>query len=344
MEYAINIIIDTDMAVDDWLAILYLLNHPNANVIGITVTGCGEVHVSTGLKNIMDLLLLAGKEKEDILVAGGDEEPLDGYHEFPEAWRLDADTFSGIKLPSNSQSASSMHAADAIISLIKHSPSPVEILVLGPHTNIAQAFDRAPSIKKNVKNIYIMGGAVHHEGNLIVPKFSDHLLNKVAEWNIYIDPLAARKVFRSGVPLTLVPLDVCTKVRVTNEFVRNFKDHAKTEIAKFIDKVFDKNNWFIEGGNFFFWDPLAAAAVFDIDLFETEDLNIDVVVKYEGSHEFPEDKKSFSKNADSGEQRKHFDLYSSGQTVVSNQGGKTQVCMDVNEQRFKSQFINIINL
>ena len=72
--------------------------------------------------------------------------------------------------------------------------SPVTIVTLGPLTNLPEAFAGNPEIRSKVKMIYVMGGALRVKGNVIVPTFTDHLKNKDAEWNLYVDPLAARRV------------------------------------------------------------------------------------------------------------------------------------------------------
>ena len=83
-----------------------------------------------------------------------------------------------------------------------------------------------------------MGGAIETRGNLIVQGFTDDLQNKVAEWNIYIDPVAANKVFTSGIPITLIPLDATNQVPVTLDFTAEFKRKATSPEAKFIDIAF----------------------------------------------------------------------------------------------------------
>ena len=91
-------IIDTDMAADDWLAILYLLMRPDVDVKAITVTGAGEAHCGQGTRNARNLLALAGRP--DIPVTCGREKPLEGTHAFPQAWREAVDNLLGLELAS----------------------------------------------------------------------------------------------------------------------------------------------------------------------------------------------------------------------------------------------------
>jgi pyrimidine-specific ribonucleoside hydrolase len=90
-------IIDTDVAIDDWPAMFFMLNHPLVEVIGITIAGCGETHAEPGVQNTMNLCLLAGQGH--IPAAAAHPEPLDGYHIYPTPWRTMANTLSGISIP-----------------------------------------------------------------------------------------------------------------------------------------------------------------------------------------------------------------------------------------------------
>ncbi len=93
------VVIDTDMAADDWLAILYLLGRLEVNVKAITVAGRGEAHCGPGVRNALGLVALAGQP--DIPVACGRETPLAGDHAFPDPWRDRVDTLFGLSLPAN---------------------------------------------------------------------------------------------------------------------------------------------------------------------------------------------------------------------------------------------------
>ena len=98
-----QVIIDTDMAVDDWFAILYLLQKPGVNVLAITVTGTGEAHCDPGVKNALGLEKLA--EHAPIPVACGDEIPLKGSNVFPDSFRNAVDSMLGIRLPKGSNTS-----------------------------------------------------------------------------------------------------------------------------------------------------------------------------------------------------------------------------------------------
>ncbi|HEX7567723.1 MAG TPA: nucleoside hydrolase, partial [Anaerolineaceae bacterium] len=212
-----TVIIDTDMARDDWMAILYLLNRPDVDVKAITVTGTGEAHCVPGVRNALRLVALAGYHP--IPVACGREAPLQGNHVYPQAWRDLVDNLVGLTLPDGTNPDPGVDAVQLLTQIVQSSPEKVKILALGPLTNLAEAFQAAPGLVDNIGWIYIMGGAVHVPGNLR----ADVSGNTTAEWNIYIDPRAANIVFDSGASVTLVGLDATNHVPLTMDFYRRLQ-------------------------------------------------------------------------------------------------------------------------
>jgi inosine-uridine nucleoside N-ribohydrolase len=334
-------IIDTDVAIDDWPAMFFMLNHPQVEVIGITIAGCGETFAEPGVQNTMNLCLLAGEGQ--IPAAAANPEPLDGYHIYPTPWRTMANTLSGISIPQHQGPKTPMDAVALMRHLLRTSPEKVNILSLGPLTNISEVFEQEPALIEKVGKLVIMGGAVRVKGNVIVPGFTDHLKNKVAEWNIYIDPVAAQKVFRSPVPKVLVPLDATNQVQVTFPFVDEFKKQSKSPEAKFMCQVFDKETEFIKSGEFFFWDPLAAAVGVEEGLGRYENLKMDVVVLHTDAPPLQKEAQGFSKKLRHGGPRRNFDYHSTGRTVVADTGGLTRVCVGVDGETFKQRYIRVIN-
>jgi pyrimidine-specific ribonucleoside hydrolase len=264
------LIIDTDGGSDDLMAISFLLAHPTVRIEAITVVN-GLVHVDAGARNMVRLLELAGRK--DIPVFAGRGTPLRGHNEFPAEWRKTSDDLPGVTLPSASRKPEIKRAADYLVERLKQSP--VRILALGPLTNIAEAMERQPSVKNAIREIVIMGGAISVPGNL-----GDGDLfkttNKTAEWNIFVDPLAARVVFRSGVPIRLIGLDATNKVPIDVAFLREFKDHARSPLGRFVAEVLETDRPMINGGFFFAWDPLAAVALLHPSIVRTAPMHIDV--------------------------------------------------------------------
>lgn len=248
------VIIDSDMAPDDWMAILFLLQRPEINVLAITVSGTGEAHCDPGVRNALGLVALAGRS--GIPVACGRETPLQGDHVFPEDWRTRADTMSGLELPRVELPANDENAVNLLTRLALASPRKVSILALGPLTNLAEAVQQEPALVEHIETVVIMGGALQVLGNV---GFSGvDIDNQVAEWNFYIDPLAVKIVFGSDLPVLLVPLDATNDVPLNLEFFRQLKANRQTPEAEFVYQALAKMQDFIASGGYYFWDPLAA--------------------------------------------------------------------------------------
>ena len=197
------VIIDTDLSFDDYVALLYLLQHPGIDVRAITVVN-GVAHVWPGVENAGKLLALV--RRMDIPVAGGPDSPLSGQRAFPGGWRKMMDYGIRLMLPWGSTPASTLSAAELICQQCLASDKPLTFVALGPLTNLALALRAEPNLASRIEMIYISGGAFNVDG----PIHSDlpDNPNRVAEWNLYLDAEAADLVFKSGIPIVLVPLDV----------------------------------------------------------------------------------------------------------------------------------------
>jgi pyrimidine-specific ribonucleoside hydrolase len=266
------IIIDTDAGTDDLMAISFLASQPSVRIDAITVVN-GLAHPAAGAKNISRLLELAGRK--DIPVFAGRDTPLQGKAEFPADWRKTSDDLPGVTLPALSRQPESKRAADYLIERLRDKARPVRILALGPMTNLAEALKREPSIAAAIEELVIMGGALHVPGNL-GDGGALKTSNTTAEWNIFVDPLAARIVFRSGVPIRLIPLDATNKVPVDLAFLASFQSGARTPLGRVVAQVLDADRASVQAGIFYAWDPLAAVALLHPAVVKTTNLHIDI--------------------------------------------------------------------
>jgi len=266
------VIFDTDMAHEDMISALFLLSHPNVDLKAITVSGTGEAHCAPGVVNTLGLVKVSGHE--EIPVTCGREIPLAGNHQFPAEWRQGADNAYGVNIPKGGE-PSELDATDLIIDIVQNSDEPVSIVAVGPLTNIAEAIQKDPSITSNIDTIFIMGGAVKVDGN--VGNSGVGIDNKHAEWNIYIDPVAANIVFDSGVPVTLVPLDATGNVPITRKFYSALGDNLNTPSADLVHELLTANLDFVDSGGFQFWDTLTSVVFTDESLADFEEMNLSVV-------------------------------------------------------------------
>lgn len=201
-----NIIIDTDPGHDDALAIMLAVKSGQLNILAIT-TVAGNSTIENTTRNAQYILKLL--DRADISVYSGAEKPLE--RELVQAVSHGKSGLEGID-PTDPANLTG-DAVAKIISLVEATPE-VTIITLGPLTNIAQAIQKAPDTMKLVKEIVMMGGAIRVPGNQ----------NRVAEFNIFVDPEAAGTVFRFPVKKTLVPLDACNHVKLQIEDFEGITD------------------------------------------------------------------------------------------------------------------------
>lgn len=262
-----KIIIDTDPGQDDAVAILLALASPDEiEVIGITAVA-GNVPLPLTQKNARIICELAGKP--EIPVYAGCDRPL--AHTLVTAEHVHGKTgLDGPNLPDPQMQLTDGHAVDYIIDTLRtHPAKTITLCPLGPLTNIATAFEKAPDIVERVQEIILMGGAYFEVGNI----------TPAAEFNIYVDPEAADIVFKSGAPIVVMSLDVTHKVLVTkerNDAFRNIGTPVGEAVAKMTEffERFDKEKYGSEGAPLH--DPCVTAYLIRPDLFKGRHVNVEI--------------------------------------------------------------------
>jgi len=248
------VIVDTDMSWDDVMALCYLLERPDISVQAITVEGSGVAHGPAGARNVLRLLSALGIHRT-IPVSYGQPDPLAGTQAFPPAWRSTADSMYNLNLPAWPGPQPSESAVRLLTDTISGSARPVELITLGPFTDIALALQADPGIAPKIAMIYAMAGAVRVNGN--EPKYAN------AEWNLYVDAAAASRVLRSGIPMTFVPLDAANNVPVTTFVQQAVQAHPRTPALRIIGTMLRDPYYTNMQSPVYFWDPLAAVAATD---------------------------------------------------------------------------------
>lgn len=200
-----KIIIDTDPGQDDAIAILLALASPKELEILGLVAVAGNVGLAQNARNALKVLELAGRP--EVPVHAGAARPL--MRRLVTAEHVHGQSgLDGPDLPEPSLSLQPLHGVDFIIETIRSEPArSVTLCALGPLTNLALALVKAPDIADRIAEIVLMGGAYFEVGNL----------TPTAEFNIYVDPEAAATVFGSGIPITMLPLDVTHQLLATPE-------------------------------------------------------------------------------------------------------------------------------
>ncbi len=262
-----KIIIDTDPGQDDAVAILLALASPEEiEVLGITAVA-GNVPLPLTQKNARIVCELAGRT--DVPVYAGCDAPL--ARPLVTAEHVHGKTgLDGPDLPDPVMALADGHGVDFIIETLRSEPAgTVSLCPLGPLTNIAQAFNKAPDIIEKVQEIILMGGAYFEVGNI----------TPAAEFNIYVDPEAAKVVFGAGCPTTVMPLDVTHKALVTKERNDAFRalgtkvGVAVAEMTDFFER-FDKEKYGSSGAPLH--DPCVIAYLIRPELFTGRHINVEI--------------------------------------------------------------------
>jgi len=259
-----RIIIDTDPGVDDAFTFLLALASPEIKLEALTTTQ-ENVTVEKATRNALSVLDLG--RASHIPVAKGSVLPL------VQPLRASAHVHgeSGIgnaQLPEPQAKPVQGHAVDYLIERVLADPNEISIFPIGPMTNIAMAIRKEPKFAKAVKELVIMGGAIQEAGNM----------TPLAEFNIYVDPHAAHIVFHSGIPITLIPLDVTHKCVLKQEHVdRLIKvDSPVTRFLKDAIDVYLKASIELGYEGCALHDPLTLGTIIAPELLTLKEYYVDV--------------------------------------------------------------------
>nr|WP_240353162.1 nucleoside hydrolase [Cohnella algarum] len=265
------IILDVDTGVDDALAIAYAARSPELRLLGLT-TCFGNVPVDEATRNTLYMLEKLGV---DAPVLAGASDPLKRKRK--EAVRhIHGEKGLGNVLDIEpKRRPDGRHAVDFIIEQVRGLPGQVTIVAVGPLTNLALAVQKDPGIVPLVGDVVIMGGAVRVAGNV----------SPYAEANIHSDPEAADVVFRSGLPITLVGLDVTLQTMLGRDRVDVWR-RKDPELGGFLAEVTEFYIGFYETihpgkGGCGLHDPLAVGVAVNPDFVTTEMLNVQVLLNEE---------------------------------------------------------------
>ncbi len=261
-----SVILDLDVGVDDALAMILALHSAELEVLAVT-TVSGNVHVDKTSKNALKVLEWLGKSH--IPVARGMAKPLFCGLEVAEEFH-GHDGLGDSGLPEPRAKLDPRHAVDLLVEEIRKSPkASLTLIATGPLTNVAAAFMKEPSLPVRLEELIIMGGAY------ATTPYGAGNQTPVAEFNIYVDPEAAKVVFNSGAKLTAVGLDVTTDPSAILTLER-FKEieRRKTRSAVLINKVLKK--LVSKFGSFSLHDPMAVGYAIQPSLFKTKLYHVDV--------------------------------------------------------------------
>ena len=260
----VPLIIDTDPGHDDALAIMLLEKSGLFDIKAIT-TVAGNSTIQNVTNNARYILELVNSKTP---LYSGASKPL--KRELVQAVVHGEGGLEGASI--TSQESLTHNAVEKIISIVRNNPKKISIVVIGPQTNIAQAFIQDPELPSLIKQLVIMGGAITVPGNK----------NRVAEFNIFVDPEAADIVFKAPVKKVLIPLDVCNNIILQ---MSDFEQFNGTQLYEPLLKMMDKYIYGLMAGEkvsgALMYDPLAAYYLVNPEAYTIEPMDIQIETQSE---------------------------------------------------------------
>jgi inosine-uridine nucleoside N-ribohydrolase len=272
-----RVIIDTDPGVDDALALLLAFKSHDLHVEAVT-TVSGNVSLEQATKNAALLLEFLDPDPRPILAMGSQRSGENGFTRSQSVhgpdglgglYRLE----NGDGSPRYPEARVPAHIPDAtevLFDLLDRYPEELLLIALGPLTNLAQALKKDPRRVKRLREVVIMGGAIGVAGNI----------TPAAEFNIFTDPHAAHRVFQSGLPMTLVPLDVTEKVCLKAEEIQELSRDMEESWGKLLCDITEQSIGHMRESRgisgIYLHDPLAVGVAIDPSMVTTASLHVEV--------------------------------------------------------------------
>jgi purine nucleosidase len=305
-----KVILDVDTGVDDALGILLAVGSGEMEVLGITTVN-GNVSLDQATLNTCKVLQLLGMEQQ-IPVIKGANKPLLRTTYFEHRVHGKDGLGGALSDMQVHMYAAERHAVDFIIEQVKQHTGEVTLIMTAPLTNLALAVMKYPELIHQVREVVVMGGVVQGFGNV----------TPTAEYNMYVDPEAAKIVLHAGFPaITLVGLDVTRKALLTEEHIRSLGDtpigrYVKESTADYMQRYQERNGVRACALH----DPLAVGVALNKELVTTRHYYVDVETRSE---------------------------LCDGQTVCDFQNrlakpANVHVCMEVSAEAFLDQFIRTL--
>ncbi|WP_024747340.1 pyrimidine-specific ribonucleoside hydrolase RihA [Levilactobacillus namurensis] len=260
-----KIILDCDPGHDDALAMMLALTNPEIELLAVT-TSAGNQTPEKTLNNAMRLLTLM--HHQEIPVAGGNRTPL--LKPLETAGNVHGKSgLDGADLPDPDFAVQPLTAIELIAQTLRESTTPVTLVVTGPMTNIALFLRVYPELKTKIAQIVYMGGAMGL-GNW----------TPSVEFNIYVDPEAAKIVMNAGIPLVMAPLNVTHKAQILKSEIAEIGQidnpvaHAFADLLSFFERYHEAPKWGFKGAPLH--DPCTITWLIHPEWFKTEQMNVDV--------------------------------------------------------------------
>ena len=271
---------DHDGSAEDIMSMMMVLGMDHVELIGVTMTPA-DCHPESSLELTLKSIQLFEKKIE---VALGD------YHspnQFPYEYKISSIQANNIpyliNIEIDKNLFSHLPAGEFMAKKIKNAPEKVTVLVTGPLSHVARAFDYDPSIIEKIEEIVFMGGAIDVEGNVFQKEkglYQKVDAPKPAEWNVYWDIDAAIKVLHTKIPFTMVSLDITNYAPVRRHHLKEIaKGVQEFNLLNIVGQFYALlyNDQWMEKDIFFFWDTLSTSYLGSDSLSDFETIEIDII-------------------------------------------------------------------
>ena len=265
------VLMSHDGGVDDYLSVILLMTMDHRQVIGVSVTPA-DCYIKPAVSATRKILELMGRS--DVPVA---ESTVRGVNPFPRIFRRDAFSVDHFPIlnehPEIRTPLASEPGQKFIARLLREAPEPVTLLETGPLTTVAEALDLDPSIESKIKRLVWMGGALNAPGN--IDKIIEGGQDASAEWNVYWDPFAADRIWRTSIPIVLCPLDITNHVPITSEFVMKLCRQRRYPLSDLAGMCYA----LVTHQDYFAWDVLTTAYLGRPEMFQLREWETVIVTE-----------------------------------------------------------------
>lgn len=263
------VLIDHDGAIDDFLSLMLLMTMTEIEPLGVVVTPA-DCYAKAAVRVSRKILDLIGRT--DIAVA---QSTVRGLNPFPPDFRRDCtiiDNFPILNEPEQIKTPlAEVSGQEFIVRQLQTASQPVTLMVTGPLTTVAEAIAFEPRIVDKIAEIVWMGGALTVPGNVEKVFALEH--DGSAEWNVFWDPIAAKQIWDTKIPITLCPLDLTNNVPVTPKFIRKLTQQRRYPLSDLAGMCYA----LAIPQNYYFWDILATAYLACPEFYQTTEKEVDII-------------------------------------------------------------------
>lgn len=300
-----KVYLNHDGGVDDLVSLFLLLNMPDVELVGVGVIPA-DCYLEPAVSASKKIIHRFGKEQhQSIRVAASDSRPV---NPFPKDWRMHAFLVDALPVLNEHQPVtvadSDLPAHLDLVRAVRKSDTPVDLVFIGPLTDLARALDADPEIERHIGTLYWMGGTFLPQGNVEEPEH-----NGTAEWNAFWDPQAVARVWNSNLTIQLVALESTNKVPLTIEVRQKWASARQFIGLDFVGQCYalvPPLVHFQTNSTYFLWDVLTTAAYGQPQLVAQRAVHSEVVATGPAQ----------------------------GQTIVSDNGRLVQLVHDVDREAF----------